>query len=212
MIRTYIATNYNNKIVKIVFDKLNPTKVTSNTAVNTISVLRGRDKTFGTYRKPKTISISGSFSDRLDKNIYIDDSPRTIKSDDKIKTLVNLFNSFIEDTRLFNIITFYKEYKNYTLTKFSVVYSYNSTIDVTLDFQEVMFRENDKIIYSIESDIYPRESISEIIDDMVHTENTKNYIESSKGIDVIGDISLEFKTTTNNLFSSEDLYYGLKKY
>lgn len=180
MIRTYLATTYNDKIVKIYFDKLDPVKVNTSISVCKISTLRGKDKTFGTYRKAKTISITGSFSTRLENNIVVEGSSYKISGEDKIKTLVELFNSFIQDTRLFNIITFYREYKNYVITKFSVIYSDNAVIKIELSLQEVLFRENENINYSVEADIYPRQITTE-------TSNT-------------GSLASSFNNYLNNMF------------
>lgn len=180
MIKTYLTTTFNNKIVKIYFDKLDPVKVNTGISVCKISTLRGRDKTFGTYRKAKTITISGAFSTRLDNNIIIGGGTYKLTGEDKIKTLVELFNSFIQDTRLFNVVTFYKEYKNFTITKFGVVYSDNSVIKVDLSLQEVLFRENEEINYSVEASIYPRQIT----------------VESSSS----GGLATSFNTYLSNLF------------
>lgn len=81
-----LKTNYSDLLVDVKFDKISSVNLDENLQVCTSETIRGKNKTFNAYLKPKIITISASFSDRQTTNIHISGTktttglvPRTIK-------------------------------------------------------------------------------------------------------------------------------------
>lgn len=151
----YLDLDFNDYIVRITFDKLDSIDIEDSLQVCTSETIRGKNKTFNAYPKPTAITISGKFSDIKSNNIEIIKLNTTADSKvveeliginnligkNKSSRLNALFESMIEDTRLLNVKMFYDTYENYVITSFNLNYSNNNTINVTLNLQEMLFRD-----------------------------------------------------------------------
>lgn len=151
----YLDLDFNDYIVRITFDKLDSVDIEDSLQVCTSETIRGKNKTFNAYPKPTTISISGKFSDIKSSNIEIIKTKNTENSKDveeivginnligknKSSRLNALFESMVEDTRLLNVKMFYDTYENYIISSFNLNYTNNNTINVTLNLQEMLFRD-----------------------------------------------------------------------
>lgn len=151
----YLDLDFNEYIVRITFDKLDSIDIEDSLQVCTSETIRGKNKTFNAYPKPTAITINGKFSDIKSNNIEIIKLNTTADSKvveeliginnligkNKSSRLNALFESMIEDTRLLNVKMFYDTYENYVITSFNLNYSNNNTINVTLNLQEMLFRD-----------------------------------------------------------------------
>lgn len=148
-------SKYKDYIVRLTFDKLDSINIDENLQVCTSETIRGKNKTFNAYLKPKAFSISGQFSDRQSTNVEIIEQQtdeeteemknlltiNTLTGRDKSKRLNDLFESLVEDTRLINLKLFYGNYENYVINDFSLSYTDNSVITVELKLQEILIRD-----------------------------------------------------------------------
>lgn len=140
---------------KLKFDKLDSLTIDENLQVCTSETIRGRNKTFNAYKKPSNITISGKFSDLQTTNVEITGNfPDEDQSGYIVATKINpavgkkksdylnkLFTLMTDNSLLVNVCTFYKTYEDYIITGFNLNYSSNSTINVELTLQEVLFRD-----------------------------------------------------------------------
>lgn len=166
----YLNFDYLGSNVYLTFDKLESLTLDENLQVCTSETIRGKNKTFNAYLKPKTISITGEFDDfhslinnvKLPASVFGDieneeDAEEKNKKREAIltwyrnlnnlsgraksDTLNKLFTSMVNETILINIATFFKIYEDFVLINFNLSYTSNSTIKVELSFKEMLLRE-----------------------------------------------------------------------
>lgn len=176
--RTYVSiyhTNYTTnetKEIKFYFDKIDKVSVDLSLTVCSSDTIRGKNKTDHAYRNQNIVNISGSFSERVTKEI----SEEFFKyGSNKLKNIQDLFSSFLNDGRLFYIYTRLKTYKNYVLKGFSVTHNSSvSSMDVSMTFVEVMLKNNPELyLDTLAEDFYPDILYSPPLTDATVTETVE---------------------------------------
>lgn len=199
----YLELDFNEYTIYLTFDRFESMTIDENLQVCTSETVRGKNKTFNAYVKPKNITLSGKFNDIVGTNLelrYIEKVAKsnsinphkkyyvweevskinTLAGKDKASKLNHLFESLIEDTRLLNVKTFYKTYENFVLTGFDLVYTNNNTISVTLNLQEMLLEGLNE--YNVETLTYA----------MIEEANRKAYEQTISNIKKIVSKVIDF--------------------
>lgn len=156
------SDDYTDYTFRLSFDKLENMTIDENLQVCTAETIRGRNKTFNAYLKPKNITLSGQFGDYQTTNIElisekkdVDGSVKDIlkinslTGKDKSNYLNRLFTSMVNETRLVNVKTFYAVYENYIINNFNLTYIDNRVISVELTLQEMLLRNLQQSEYEV---------------------------------------------------------------
>ena len=146
---------YDSYNVALTFDKIENLTIDENLQVCTSETIRGKNKTFNAFLKPKSITLSGKFSDFQSTKVFVtgkmfnedtytykpSDEDVIPKGENKSSQLNSILTELVDNTRLVTVITFYARYENFVITNFSLTYESNNVINVELTLQEILLKD-----------------------------------------------------------------------